>query len=189
MDLDKKLVALAGVLKEREQEEMFIEGFSDAAVLFPLLRTASGLEILFTVRSSKLRAHAGQIAFPGGRLDDGEDTIQAARRETFEEIGVEVPEDAVLGFLDEHPSPAKYIVTPVVAVIDWQQSMTLSEAEVEEVFTVPLERLLSLEPRFEERNLQHYKRRLHFYEVDQYVIWGLTGNLLKNLLDIWRDLD
>lgn len=187
-DSADKLKGLALELQARPRERMQLEGFRDAAVLLPILRTDVGLEVLFTVRSSQLRSHAGQIAFPGGRLDDEENVIQAASRETFEEIGVNIPNESVLGFLDDHPSPAKYVVTPVVAVIEWPQPLSISEDEVEEVFTVPLKRLLTLEPRFEQRTLRYYKRRLHFYDVDDYVIWGLTGNVLKNLLDIWRKL-
>jgi len=180
------LTELKTHLAKREREEMSIEGFRKAAVLVPILETPAGLELLFTVRSSELRSHAGQIAFPGGRLDEGESLVEAACRETQEEIGVSVQEAAVLGFLDDHPSPAKYVVTPVVAVLPWPQRLQLNEAEVEEVFTVPLDDLLLLKPRAEERSMKHYKRLLHFYDYKQYSIWGLTANVMKNLFEAWQ---
>ncbi len=165
-----------------------IEGFRSAAVLVPLLASESGFDLLFTVRSKQLRSHAGQIAFPGGRLDEGESIVEAASRETLEEIGVEIKGDNVLGFLDDHPSPASYVVTPVLAVLPWPQTLTINTFEVEEVFTVPLNEMLALEPRTEDRQLRQYKRKLHYYDYQHYCIWGLTGNVVKNFLDVWREV-
>lgn len=179
---------LKAKLAERKRETLLIEGFRPAAVLVPLLASESGLELLFTVRSKKLRSHAGQIAFPGGRLDLGENTLQAASRETFEEIGLRVNQENVLGFLDDHPSPANYVVTPVLAVLPWPQILSLNAFEVEEVFTVPLQALLTLEPRTEARQLRDYTRTLHYYDYQCYCIWGLTGNVVKNFLDVWREV-
>lgn len=184
-----KLEQLKQNLSQRERETLFIEDFRPAAILVPLLQTASSLELLFTVRSPHLRSHAGQIAFPGGGLDPHESIISAASRESFEEIGLLVKEENILGFLDDHPSPAKYIVTPVLAVIDWPQTLSINTQEVSEVFTVPLATLLELKPRSEQRQLKHYQRHLHFYDYQHHSIWGLTGNVVKNFLDIWRSLE
>lgn len=189
--------AVAG-LKRRldglERERLDLPDFKRAAVLVPLLETEDGLELLYTVRSGTLSNHAGQIAFPGGRLDDGEDVVTAALRETREEIGVNVSPRDVLGLLHEHPSPAEYVVTPVVARLDWPQPLTLSSSEVADVFSVPLKELLTLTPRTEERRHRSFKRTLHFYDYLQNdpegalerVIWGLTGNVTKWVLDLLR---
>ena len=179
-----KLNDVQQALSSYKRQSMQIDGFRDAAVLVPVLDAPDGLELLFTVRSSQLSSHAGQISFPGGRLDDGETVLTGARRETFEEIGIEVAEDAVLGYLSDHPSPAKYVVTPVVAAVPWPQTMTINPAEVEEVFTVPLAALNKLEPRTKQVIFREYERTLHFYDWKDKVIWGLTGNLVKNLLDM-----
>jgi 8-oxo-dGTP pyrophosphatase MutT (NUDIX family) len=150
----------------------------------PLLKTQAGYELLFTVRSSQLSSHAGEISFPGGRLDEGETIDDAARREAFEEIGLTVSSESILGLLDDVPSPAKYIVTPVVALLEKPLDFTLSQAEVEEIFTADLAELARLEPRAEERILQGHRRLIHFYSYQQRTIWGLTGNVVKNLLDV-----
>ena len=168
---------------------MAIEGFRQAAVLVPLLAGEDGLELLFTVRSSTLNNHAGQISFPGGRVDRGETVKAAARRETFEEVGVTVGDQQLLGCLDDHPSPARYIVTPVVALLEWPQPLRLNPAEVDSVFTLPVRSLLDLKPYVEERQLKQYRRNLHFYPHGERLIWGLTGNILKNVLDLLRSLD
>ena len=187
------LPALKKELERRERIPFYIAGFKRAAVLVPILDAPGGLELLYTVRSSKLSNHAGQISFPGGRLDDGETVNEGAVRETWEEIGVRVDPKNILGHLDDHPSPASYTVTPVVAVLEYPQPLVLNEAEVAEVFTVPVAKLLELEPRSEERQLKQYRRTLHFYDYqdgdNERIIWGLTGNVTKYLLDIIRGLD
>jgi 8-oxo-dGTP pyrophosphatase MutT (NUDIX family) len=182
--LPMRLDALRKTLLERHRVTLEWPEFRRAAVLVPILKTETGFELLFTVRSLHLSSHAGEISFPGGRVDDGETLDEAARREAFEEIGLTVTNEMMLGYLDDVPSPAKYIVTPVVAVLEKPLDLTLSQAEVEEVFTADLEILRGLEPRKEERILQGHRRFIHFYTYQERVIWGLTGNVLKNLLDV-----
>lgn len=175
---------LKQTLAKRQRLQLEWQDFRSAAVLVPILKTEAGYELLFTVRSSQLSSHAGEISFPGGRVDEGETLEEAARREAFEEIGLTVTSESLLGFLDDVPSPAKYIVTPVVALLEKPLYFTLSQAEVEEIFTVSLTELSGLEPRTEQRILQGHHRLIHFYSYQERVIWGLTGNVLKNLLDV-----
>ncbi len=172
-------------LAARPQERLDLEGFRQAAVLVPLLDAEAGPELLFTVRSSALSNHAGQISFPGGRLDALESLEEAARRETLEEVGLAVPFEAVLGRLDEHPSPAGYLVTPVLALLPWPQPLKPNPAEVAAVFTVPISVLQALTPRFEERRLLEYQRRIYFYEHEERLIWGLTGNIVRSVLELF----
>ena len=181
---DEVIAKLKTGLKHAERETMSIPGFRQAAVLVPLLHAPDGFELLFTVRSANLSNHASQISFPGGRSEPGESPAQTARRETFEEVGLRVEEDALLGELSELPSPARYIVTPIVGVVDWPQPLTLNRAEVEEVFTVPLDALRSSKPRTEARYLEGMRRVLYYYPWQERVIWGMTGNVLKNFLDV-----
>lgn len=161
-----------------------IEGFRHAAVLVPLLEGPKGLELLLTVRSSALRSHAGQIALPGGRLEQGESFVAAAIRETMEEVGLRVDPAAVVGQLSDHPSPAGYVARPVVAMLQWPQQLVVDPGEVAEVFTVPLDELRAVEPHSELRVLQNFRRRIFFYQWHDRTIWGFTGNVIKDLFDV-----
>lgn len=162
---------------------MEIDGFRRAAVLVPMLDGPAGVELLFTVRAAKLRRHAGEIAFPGGRLEPGEDDVQAALRETMEEVGLDVHPRQVLGTLSDHPSPAGYVATPLVARVPWPQELTLDPGEVASVFTVPLERLRTITPQTRVAELASYRRLLYSYPWGEHLIWGFTGNVVRDLLE------
>lgn len=177
---------LAERLPLLEREALDIPGFRRAAVLVPLLDADAGPSLLFTIRSPSLRSHAGQVAFPGGRLEPGEDSVAAALRETFEEVGLELGRGAVIGELGDHPSPFGFVATPVVARVRWPQPLTPDPDEVAATFEVPLADLLALEPTSEERQLLHYRRRLYSYPWRGHNIWGFTGNVVKELLDVVR---
>ncbi len=182
--LPKEIEALKTVLDQRSRETVAIEGFRKAAVLVPLVKSEVGLELLFTVRSKNLAKHSGEISFPGGRLDDGETLVDAALRETFEEIGLLVEPKAILGYLDDRPSPFEYVVTPVLALLDKPKEFALNPHEVTEVFSVSIKHLQSISPRVEERFIRGQSRMIYFYPYQDKLIWGLTGNIVKNVLDI-----
>ncbi|MBS3933804.1 MAG: CoA pyrophosphatase [Truepera sp.] len=160
--------------------------FKAAAVLVLLLLSPTGAELLLTIRSSRLSHHAGQIAFPGGRLEPGESVEEAALRECAEEVGLRLPPQAVWGRLSDHPSPAGYIVTPVVAAAPATSNYRLCNGEVAEVFTIPLATLLALAPRTETRTWQGQPRTIHFFETGGRLIWGLTANIVAELLMLAR---
>lgn len=165
-----------------DREALEWEGYGRAAILVPVLDHSTGPALLFTIRASHLARHAGQIAFPGGRLEPDEDVVTAALRETYEEIGVVVRQEDVYGALDDQPSPYRLIATPVVARVPWPVTLTLQAEEVAGTFVVPLARLRATEPSSEVRVTGGLRRRLHRYDVAGHSIWGLTGNVVKDLL-------
>jgi 8-oxo-dGTP pyrophosphatase MutT (NUDIX family) len=94
---------------------------------------------LITRRTSRMRAHAGQWALPGGRLDDGESATAAALRELHEEVGLDVGPDAVLGVLDDYPTRSGFVITPVVVWVGpLSEPLRPARAEVERIYAVPL---------------------------------------------------
>ena len=157
-----------------------------AAVLVPVLMDDDGAHLLFTVRSRHLPHHAGQIAFPGGALEGRESVEQAALREAYEEVGLEVPDGAILGRLSPLPSPAGYLATPVVAAFPRPTRWTLDPGEVEEAFTVPLHELEGTVPEREVRTFRGAPRAIHRYRWRDRDIWGFTGNVLREFLERLR---
>jgi 8-oxo-dGTP pyrophosphatase MutT (NUDIX family) len=110
-----------------------------AAVCVILTEDDSGRPaVLLTRRTSHLNAHAGQFAFPGGRMDEGETPLDAALRETREEIGMDLAPDAVLGRLDDYPTRSGYLITPLVAWAAGETPMQANPDEVAAIFRVPL---------------------------------------------------
>jgi len=103
--------------------------------------------IWLTRRASRLRAHSGQFALPGGRLDEGEDATGAALRELREELGVVAGRSQVLGLLDDYATRSGYVITPVVVLLDGLPELTPNPAEVAEVHRIPF-RVLDVEPRY-----------------------------------------
>lgn len=163
--------------------------FRAAAVLVLLVQTPQSWHVLFTVRSQHLPSHAGQIAFPGGKVEAGESLEQAALRECDEEVGLNLGANAIWGRLGDQLSPFGYIVTPIVAACQADDTATFlthlncSDGEVDEVFCAPLSDLLSLQPKLETRSLNGLTRTLHYYHWSDRLIWGLTGNVLAELLE------
>ncbi len=160
-----------------------LEGHGRAAILVPVLETPEGLALLFTVRAAGLARHAGQVAFPGGRLEPGEDVLAAALREADEEVGLAVAPHDVLGVLDDRPSPFALVATPVVARVAWPTTLRLEPGEVASAFTLPLAALAECRPTLEERLHEGVVRLLYRYRVGAHEVWGLTGNVVKDLLD------
>ncbi len=177
----RSLAALA--LRSREPRALELAGFERAAILVPLLDAADGPALLFTVRAPHLTRHGGQIAFPGGRVEGDEDELQAALREAHEEVGLVVPPSAIVGQLDDHPSPFGIVARPLVACVPWPAPLRLDASEVSETFVVSLAALRAVEPKVEERPGPGGPQRLYGYAVAGRRIWGLTGNVVKDLLE------
>lgn len=155
---------------------------SAAAVLVAVTDRAEP-GVLLTRRNANLRRHAGQIAFPGGRIDpDDTDAIDAALREAEEEIALPRRLVEVVGTVECYRTVTGYAVTPVIGVVPPDLSLTPAEAEVEELFEVPLAFLLDDANHFKKTALYQGHER-QYYEImwNDYRIWGATAAMLVNL--------
>ncbi|AOX99026.1 CoA pyrophosphatase [Jeongeupia sp. USM3] len=154
-----------------------------AAVLIAIVPRAAGVTILLTERAAHLPAHAGQISFPGGGVDDGDaDAAATALRESVEEIGLESRFVHVVGRLGNYYTVSGYEVAPVVGVLEPGFALTPCADEVERVLELPLAQLLDpshYERRWVER--RGLRGQTHFIEIDGDTVWGATANMLLML--------
>ncbi len=157
----------------------------NAGVLVPILRSVGGARLYLTKRSSALKHHPGQIAFPGGKQDEGDaDIISTALREASEEIGLSPRNVRVLGTLPSHETVTGFIMTPVVAEVLAPFTPTPEDGEVAEVFTVPLAHVLDA-AQFSVQHRRWRGARRYYYTVPYgpYYIWGATARILYGLSD------
>jgi 8-oxo-dGTP pyrophosphatase MutT (NUDIX family) len=155
----------------------------EAAVLVGLVPRASGAQVLLTRRTDALRNHAGQVSFPGGRIEpDDADAVAAARRETFEEVGITPSQIMPLGYLDAFTTITGFRVLPVVATIDSDYVAQPDPNEVADVFEVPLDFLLD-PSNLASLSLEHRGRPRQVWEFSYpgQRIWGVTAAILLNL--------
>ena len=156
-----------------------------AGVLVPVEIIAGIPHILLTKRASHLKHHPGQIAFPGGKQDDGDADVEAtALREAREEIGLPEGHVRVLGRLPSHETVTNFTVTPVVGVIERDFEIRPEPGEVEEVFRVPLAHVTD-PARFAIEGRRWRGQRRHYYTVPfgPYYIWGATARILRGLAE------
>jgi len=157
-----------------------------AAVLIALIEHAGGLQVLFTVRSSHLQDHAGQISFPGGRVEAGDaNAIAAALREAHEEIELDQSLVEVLGTLPTYTTISGYRVVPVVGLIAPGAQLRADPLEVEEFFEVPLSYLMDGANHQRRVVVQQSRARfvyaMEYFGRRRYLIWGATAAMLRNL--------
>jgi 8-oxo-dGTP pyrophosphatase MutT (NUDIX family) len=156
-----------------------------AAVLCGLVERAVGLHVVLTMRAAHLNQHAGQISFPGGKIDQRDPSpMAAALREANEEIGLDGDRVEIIGTLDQYQTSTGFRVTPFVGVIDPRWRPLPDPNEVEQVFETPLDFLMDPANRVRHR----YERRgveRHYYAMPwgAYYIWGATAGMLKGLSD------
>ncbi|WP_186648523.1 NUDIX hydrolase [Fluviispira vulneris] len=143
--------------------------------------------LLFTIRSEKLKEHAGEIAFPGGRIEENEAPWQTALREAEEEIGL--GQDQIISYFQLNNSFARsgYHIIPYCALISNDFKLKINKNEVNEVFSLTIQEILNLKSWSETRTLATFKREVWHYPIDikelgQFDIWGATGNILRDLM-------
>jgi 8-oxo-dGTP pyrophosphatase MutT (NUDIX family) len=170
-----------------EHSAPLLPSFPDArvsAVLIALVDGPDGAEVLLTRRSMQMRNHAGEISFPGGRLDPGETPIQTALREAHEEVGLDPDLPAVVGELAHlNTIVSKSYIVPVVSVLDHRPPVEPRTAEVDRVLWTPLAELARAGTyRMEMWGRPPMERPLHFFELDDETVWGATAHMLVDLL-------
>lgn len=157
-----------------------------AAVLIALVRRQAGLSVLYTERSSSLRSHSGQVAFPGGKIDPGDaGAAAAALREAWEEVAMQPADAQVLGYMPHYYTGTNYLITPVVALVEPRGPFVANPQEVEDIFEVPLLRLA------EDAAYQTFRIRRNGQEHSSWqiqheghTIWGITANLTRRFRDM-----
>lgn len=156
-----------------------------AGVLVPISLASGAPRVILTKRSSALKHHPGQIAFPGGKVDEGDrDVTHTALREAWEEIGLPQDLPEVLGALPTHETVTSFTVTPVVALLSSEFDIRPEAGEVAEVFSVPLSHVL--DPAnyiIESRRWRGTRRRYYTVPYGPYYIWGATARMLRQFAD------
>lgn len=154
-----------------------------AAVLIPIIERRTGLQVLFTRRADHLARHAGQVSFPGGRLneDDGH-AVEAALRETEEEVGLPRSFVEVRGELDRYETGTGFSIHPFVGLVREGFELKIDAAEVAEAFEVPLAFLMDPENHHQQTTMwQGRERRYYAMTFGSHYIWGATAGILINL--------
>jgi 8-oxo-dGTP pyrophosphatase MutT (NUDIX family) len=157
-----------------------------AAVLLPIIERPGGLTVLFTVRAAGLRHHAGQVSFPGGRMDARDNSPRdAALRESAEEVGLAAGLVEIVGYLPNYLTITGFSVTPVIGFVRPEFEPVPDAKEVSEAFEVPLDLLMS-PASMQLRYKQFLGVRLPYYEMPwgTHLIWGATAAMLVNFRDM-----
>lgn len=157
-----------------------------AAVLIALVQRPEGHTVLYTERSPDLRAHSGQVAFPGGKIDKSDASIaDAALREAWEEVGMRAGDARILGYMDTYYTGTNYLITPVVAEVMPSGPFVPNPGEVHSVFEVPLTRILDTASygrfRIKRNGEEHSTWQI---DHDGHRIWGITANLTRRFRDL-----
>ena len=159
------------------------EALREAAVLVPVVLRAAGPSLILTRRTDSLRHHAGQISFPGGRIEAADESpLHAALREAEEEIGLPRAATEALGYLDPLATITGFRVVPVLGLVHGDPPLRPDPGEVAEAFEVPLD--FVLDPGNLEEHAREFRGRVRHYHMirwRQYDIWGATASMIANL--------
>jgi 8-oxo-dGTP pyrophosphatase MutT (NUDIX family) len=189
MSVPELVASLSELLLEPDEAiKLKAVGGVEAAVLIPIYAGDSGLVAVFTERRADLRRHAGEVSFPGGRRDPGEDLRETALREAEEEIGLEPQLVTVVGALPPTPTfVTNYAVYPFVGLIEPGGTFRANPTEVEAVVELTLEDLVA---GFERKRLirRGVPIKTATYTVEGHFIWGATARILEGLLERLRPL-
>lgn len=179
-----------------EPQDLHIRGIpagarvTEAAVMVPLVHRDGGLQVLLTQRTAHLADHAGQISFPGGRVEPADGSREeTALRETEEEIGLARDRVTLLGRLPDYEIPSGFRITPVVGWVEPPFELRLDPFEVSSAFEAPLAHFLQRE-RYQRREYRFRERHRHYMAIpyEGRYIWGATAGMLYSLARmLWLD--
>ena len=199
---------LKSIRNKFKKYKPYINGFENmkrASILIPIVKIDSSYYILFEVRSKNLRTQPSEISFPGGKIENGENPLDAAIRETCEELGTNENNIEVISQLDLLITHMNLIVHPYVGILNNIDDLDINKDEVDHTFLVPINYLLETKPTCYSNKLEvipdenfpydiipnkeNYKFQksnypVLFYEYKDYVIWGLTARILENFLKV-----
>ncbi len=156
-----------------------------AAVLIPLVMRDGEVQVILTKRAEKLKSHSGQVAFPGGKIDEDDASPEAAAlREAWEEIGLDINEVEVLGRLPNYSSGSGFLISPVVGFVSAHADFEISPDEVDYMFEVPLSFLMNLDNHVHATR-DFGERQWTYLEIpfDGHHIWGVTAGMIRVLHD------
>jgi 8-oxo-dGTP pyrophosphatase MutT (NUDIX family) len=165
----------------------FVNATKNSAVLAALFERNGETRVLLTRRSARLRSHSHQVAFPGGRLDDGETAIEAALRETEEEVGLSRDRVRIVGQLERLTTVvSSSSITPYIGIVEGDlPELTPSPREVERIFDVSLNELALPECYHEEIwDFADGTFPVWFFDVEDDTVWGATARMLRRMLDL-----
>nr|WP_305123320.1 CoA pyrophosphatase [Roseomonas sp. GC11] len=186
-EVARRLADPARLARAAAGDEAVPPGAKPSAVLVPVVLHPSPT-LLLTLRAARLSSHAGQVAFPGGRIEPGENPEQAALREAAEEIGLDPRLPRLLGRLPGHVTGTGYHVTPVLALLEPPLSLVPSPDEVEQAFEYALAPLL--DPALPQRRTALWKgerRSFYVWPHDEHYVWGATAAIMHSLAVLLRD--
>ncbi len=187
----ESMVYIVGEMKDRIRDcltalspRKLTDGFiREAAVLMPVFEWENEYHFLLTLRTEEVQTHKGQVSFPGGMREDGEDLIQTALRETFEEVGIEKNRIEILGRFHDYISINSYRVTPFAGYIHGPFTTVPQVHEVAEILQVPLRVFLDPERLRVEKRTRYKETEVYFYSYGTHQIWGLTARIIKDFME------
>ena len=185
---------LSARLAEQEKSGIRWEGLSQkerdsrlssAAVLLPLIRLRDQWQLVYTLRSVRLHDHSGQVSFPGGSWEPADDSlIETALRESQEEIGLDPGSVQVIGRMAKVAMITRFVVTPVVGIVNWPTPLTVNPDEVDRVFSIPLDWLA--DPINQEYRVHTHGGKdfdvPYFKPFDGEIVWGATAGMTLDFL-------
>lgn len=185
----KKKIGLNALIPTYIRSDIFPdEKLHNSAVLVPIVLHQNQISLLFTLRSNLLERHSGQVSFPGGIIEEDDNSaIETALRETEEEIGIGSDHIQIIGQLNPFNTTTGYIVYPVIGIINSLEVITRNEVEVNRIFYIPLNWLCDpTHSRMEKIVSSDGKTRKVWYfdRYDGELLWGITAKITQELLEI-----